>query len=341
MCTSLKACVYREPFKVSFEEIPYPKISKNEVMVKVIMAGICGSDLEIYRGKRSVKPPLVLGHEAVGVITDIGENVSGFNVGDTVVIEPNIYCGECYYCRKGRMNICERKIIYGVTRNGVFAEYVEAPSKFLWRIPENMPYEAAVLVEPLSVVLRAIRHLNILPSDNVLVLGGGPIGAMTALTLEYMNTNVVITEIVSSRVKILKEIGIRKVVNTQDPSADEVIKNYFDGDKADYVIDTVGTGRTFAQLFKWIKPGGKAIVLGLTGHKAEVEVFPLVRGELSIEGSIIYVGDYYDAIRLLRRRDFADKIVKVITHRFRLEECAKAFEVADKGEGLKVVFQMQ
>jgi len=341
VCTSLKACVYREPFKVSFEEIPYPKISKNEVMVKVIMAGICGSDLEIYRGKRSVKPPLVLGHEAVGVITDIGENVSGFNVGDTVVIEPNIYCGECYYCRKGRMNICERKIIYGVTRNGVFAEYVEAPSKFLWRIPENMPYEAAVLVEPLSVVLRAIRHLNILPSDNVLVLGGGPIGAMTALTLEYMNTNVVITEIVSSRVKILKEIGIRKVVNTQDPSADEVIKNYFDGDKADYVIDTVGTGRTFAQLFKWIKPGGKAIVLGLTGHKAEVEVFPLVRGELSIEGSIIYVGDYYDAIRLLRRRDFADKIVKVITHRFRLEECAKAFEVADKGEGLKVVFQMQ
>jgi L-iditol 2-dehydrogenase len=337
----LKACVYREPFKVSFEEIPHPKISENEAMVKVIMAGICGSDLEIYRGKRSVKPPLVLGHEAVGVITDIGENVSGFNVGDTVVIEPNIYCGECYYCRKGRMNICERKIIYGVTRNGVFAEYVEVPSKFLWRIPENMSYEAAVLVEPLSVVLQAIRHLNILPSDNVLVLGGGSIGAMTALTLEYMNINVVITEIVSSRVKILKEIGIRKVVNTQDPSADEVIKNYFDGDKADYVIDTVGTSGTFAQLFKWVKPSGKAIVLGLTGHKAEVEVFPLVRGKLSIEGSIIYVGDYYDSIRLMRRRDFADKIVKVITHRFRLEECAKAFEVADKGEGLKVVFQMQ
>lgn len=336
----MKACVYKEPFKVELEDTPPPKISDEDVLIKVIMAGICGSDLEIYRGKRSIKPPLILGHEAVGVVEELGKNVSDFNVGDVVVIEPNVYCGKCFNCRKGRMNICERKIIYGVTRNGVFADYVDVPSKFLWKVPRGITYEGAVLVEPLSVVMRAIRHLNLAPSDNVLILGGGPIGAMMALVLEYMNVNVVVTEVISSRVKVLKEMGIRGVVNIQDHDADETINRYFDGSKADYVVDTVGINATFAQLFKWIKPGGKAVVLGLIGHRAEVEVFPLVRGELAIEGSIIYLGDYYDSFRILKKPGFQDRIVKVITHKFKLEDCAKAFEVADKGEGLKVVFQV-
>ncbi|MEM0065367.1 MAG: alcohol dehydrogenase catalytic domain-containing protein [Sulfolobales archaeon] len=336
----MKACVYRGPFNVVLEEIDVPKIGSKDVLLKINLAGICGSDLEVFRGKRTVRIPLVMGHEAVGTVVEVGKDVENLRVGDTVVIEPNIYCGKCYNCRKGRMDICENKVIYGINRNGVFSEYVDVPESFAWRVPgEVSPYEA-VLVEPLSVVLRAIRRLSLSPSDNVLIIGGGPLGAITAKILQYMNVNYVVTEVIEPRISVLKQIGIERVVNASREDSHEIIKYYFDGAKADYVLDTVSNTDSFAQTFRWLKPGGKAVVLGLLSHKAEVEVFPLVRGTLSIEGSVIYLGDYVDSLRLLKRKDISRELVKVITHRFKLAECSEAFKLATSGNCLKVVFEL-
>jgi len=336
---TMKACLYRGPQNVSVEEIPIPSIGDNDVLVKIRMAGICGSDLEVYRGKRNVKIPIVMGHEAVGIVAAVGKNVKNVSVGDRVVIEPNVYCGTCYYCRKGRTDICENKIVYGITRDGVFAEYVDVPSKFVWKLPDDVDNEVAVLIEPLSCVLRALRHLNLLPSDNVLVIGGGPLGAFAGLLLQSMNVNVVLTEIADQRIEILKSLGITKVVNTLTENSDKIITEYFEGSRADYVIDTVGTKDSFAQTFKWVRPGGKVIVLGLLSHKAEVEIFPLVRGTLNIEGSVIYLGDYADAIKLVKRKSYADMLRKIITHKYKITECSKAFETASSAKGLKVIFE--
>lgn len=336
----MKACLFKEAYKVACEEVPVPKLPEDSVLVNVKIAGICGSDLEVYRGRRSVRTPIIMGHEAAGVVAEVGKNVKGFNVGDRVVIEPNVYCGNCYYCRRGRMDICENKIVYGITRDGVFAEYVDVPSKFVWKVPEGVPYEIAALADPLGVVLRAIRHINLLPSDNVLVVGGGPIGALAALTLQYMKANVVVTEVLQPRIELLKSIGIKKVVDVSKGDADDVVRQYFEGSRADYVIDAVATNESFAQSFRWVRPGGKIVVLGLLSHKAEVEVYPLVRGTLDIEGSVIYLGDYVDALRLMRREDFSRELFKIITHKFKLGECGKAFEVATSGESLKVLFEV-
>lgn len=334
----MRACLFKGPFNVGVEYINTPTIGDDDVLVKIKLAGICGSDLEIYRGKRSVKTPLVMGHEAVGIVVKVGKNVKNINVGDRVVIEPNVYCGVCYYCRTGRTNICENKIIYGVTRNGVFAEYVDVPSKFVWKLPDNVDDEVAVLTEPLSVVLRAIRHLNLLPSDNVLVIGGGPMGVLTALILQSMKINVVVTEVLSDRVELLKSLGL-KVVNASMEGFENSVVELLGDSRADYVIDTVANSNSFAQAFKFIRPGGKLIVLGLLSHKAEIEVFPLVRGALKIEGSIIYVGEYFDALRLLKRREFSDLLRKVITHKYKLDECAMALEKNSRGHGLKVLLE--
>lgn len=336
----MRACVYRGPYNVASEEVDVPKIGSRDVLVKVGLAGICGSDLEVFRGKRSVRTPLVMGHEAVGTVVEVGKDVEKLRVGDTVVIEPNVYCGKCYCCRKGRMDICENKVIYGINRNGVFSEYVDVPEAFAWKVSDGVSPYAAVLVEPLSVVLRAIRRISLSPSDNVLVIGGGPLGAITAKVLQYMNVNFVVTEVIEPRISVLREAGIERVVNVSTEESDEAIKNYFDGARADYVIDTVSSAGSFAQTFKWLRPGGKAVVLGLLSHKAEVEVFPLVRGTLSIEGSVIYLGDYVDALRLIRRKDFSQELVKVITHRFKLAECGEAFKLAAGGNCLKVVFEL-
>ncbi|MEM0014700.1 MAG: alcohol dehydrogenase catalytic domain-containing protein [Zestosphaera sp.] len=336
----MKACLFKEAYKVASEEVPTPKLADDSVLVNVKVAGICGSDLEVYRGRRNVRTPIIMGHEAAGVVAEVGRNVKGFSVGDRVVIEPNVYCGNCYYCRKGRMDICENKIVYGITRDGVFAEYVDVPSKFAWKIPDGVPYEVAVLADPLGVVLRALRHTSLLPSDNVLVVGGGPIGALTALTLQYMSVNVVVTEVVQPRIELLKDIGVRKVVDVSKSDADDAVKHYFEGSKADYVIDAVATNESFAQAFRWLRPGGKIVVLGLLSHRAEVEVYPLVRGTLNVEGSVIYLGDYIDALRLMRREDFSRELLKLITHKFKLDECGKAFEVAASGKSLKVLFEV-
>ncbi|MEM3132467.1 MAG: alcohol dehydrogenase catalytic domain-containing protein [Sulfolobales archaeon] len=336
----MKACVYRGPFNVVVEELNAPKIGGRDVLVKINVAGICGSDLEVFRGNRNIQTPLVMGHEAVGVVVEVGRDVEHLRAGDTVVVEPNVYCGKCYYCRKGRMDICENKVIYGINRNGVFSEYVDVPEAFAWRVPNGVSPHVAVLVEPLSVVLRAIKRLSLSPSDNVLIIGGGPLGAMTAKVLQYMNVNFVVTEVIEPRVSMLKEIGIGKVVNASREDSDETIKYYFDGAKADYVLDTVSNTSSFMQTFKWLRPGGKAVILGLLSHKAEVEVFPLVRGTLSLEGSVIYLGDYIDSLRLVRREDFSQELVKVITHRFKLAECGEAFKLATSGNCLKVVFEL-
>jgi len=335
----VKACLFIGPYNLRVDDVARPRISDNDVLVKVSLAGICGSDLEIYRGRRQVKTPIVLGHEAVGVVEEVGKNVEGVSVGDRVVIEPNIYCGRCYYCRRGLMNICENKIIYGVTRNGVFAEYVDVPSKFVWKVPNHVPDDVAVLIEPLSVVLRAVRHLNLLPSDSVLVIGGGSIGALTALLLQYMRVNVVVTDVLPTRIKLLKDVGINEAVNIHEEKADEVLKGLLGDKYADYVIDTVGTSSSFTQVFKYVRPGGRVVALGLMSHKAEIDPFQLVRNTLRIEGSLIYIGDYYDAIKLVSRADFADMLRRVVTHRFSLEECGEAFKVAESGEGLKVALK--
>lgn len=338
----MKGCVLKNPYQINVEELPMPKISENEVLVNVKIAGICGSDLEVYRGKRNVKTPIVLGHEAVGTVVEVGENVKDVNVGDEVVIEPNIFCGVCPKCRKGRTDICENKVIYGITRNGVIAEYVDVPGKFIWEIPGNIPLEDAVLIEPLSCILRAFRHFKrtVLPSDNVLIIGGGPLGAIAAIIFQHMDINVVIQEILPARIELLQKIGIEKIVDVSKENANENMKMYLRDSKVDFVLDTVGNAGSFSQAFKWIKPGGEMVVMGLLGLKAEVEVYNLVRETLKIKGSVIYIGDYIDAMRLIRKTSLMQKLRKVITHRYKLDECDKAFETAAQGKGIKVTIEI-
>src|SRR6185369_15447974 len=178
----MKALVLKEYKKFSFEEAPKPEVRPDEVLVRVKACGICGSDVHGMDGSTGRRrPPIIMGHEASGVIADTGKSVSGWKAGDRVTFDSTIYCGECEYCREGLINLCDRRRVLGVScedyrQHGAFAEYVAIPPRILYRVPEGLPYEHAAMVEPFAIALHAIRRSPPALNDTVVVVGAGMIG---------------------------------------------------------------------------------------------------------------------------------------------------------------------
>ena len=334
----MKAALFRGPGSIEIGDVPTPSTGPGEVLVEVKVAGICGSDLEIYRGRRFVKAPLILGHEAAGIVSKVGEGAKDIEIGDRVVIEPNFGCGNCAYCRTGHSNICPNKISLGVNADGVFAEFVKVPRNYLWKIPEGMGFDEAALIEPLAVVLHAMRAVNILPGDNVLTIGGGPIGALATLALQSMSANVAIQEASRSRIDLLRRIGLKKVLGVSAGELEGLIENFFDGERADVVIDTVGVEASMAQAFKAVRPGGKILVVGLGAMEAKILLQQMVRQEIELIGSIIYVDNFREALKIVRKGIIPIK--GLITHRFPLTKIQQGFEVSLRQEGLKVLIDL-
>lgn len=317
------------------EELETPRLEHGEVLIMNKAFGICGSDIEIYQGHRVVRTPLVMGHEATGVVVDVEKSVSSLSIGDHVVIEPNFFCGKCPHCRVGRTNLCSNKIVLGVNYDGAFAEYVKVPEMYAWKLPTNLDFVKATLIEPLSVVVHALKDLSVMPGDNVLIIGGGPIGALAAQLLREISANVVIQEALPTRRAILEKMGLQ-VVGTSDEE-EKKINDLFNGKGADLAIDAAGNRTTVIQALKMVKPGGTLVIVGLTETKAELPVHQVVRREINIRGSIIYTGEFAKAIELMRKK--ADLFSKVITHIFSLSHFKEALEIAVERKCLKAVIK--
>src|SRR3990172_11217285 len=170
--------VFKAPNRLDVEDYPLRKLGQNEVLVKVHTCGVCGTDFHIYDGKATSKPPIIIGHEFSGIVADYSESKEKFNVGDKVVINPNICCGYCDYCRTGRVNFCENHEALGVTLNGGFAEYSIVPSSQVYHIPTDFDLSFAAFAEPLSCCLRGVEHASIKYGDAVIIVGGGTIGLL-------------------------------------------------------------------------------------------------------------------------------------------------------------------
>ena len=330
----MKAVLYKGPEVVEVDEVESPSIGSDDVLVRVKAAGICGSDLETYKGKRTVKIPIIIGHEASGDVVEVGSHVSKVAVKDRVTIEPNMGCGRCVYCMTGKSNICPNKISLGINAEGVFAEYVKVPENYVWKIPKDMSYHDAALVEPLAVSVHALKKMEIMAGDNALVIGGGPIGALAALILQSLHANVALQEPVPSRMRILRDLGL-KVWGTSPSDIEDLMGTCFAGEKASVIIDAVGIEASLSQALRVVKPGGRIILIGFGAPEGKINLPQIVRQEIEIRGSIIYVADFPKAIKFIH-----DGIVpasKIVTHKFSLNDIQKGFDVALRGEGLKVL----
>ena len=242
--------VMTNPGEIIFREVPVPEVKENQVLVKIMNIGVCGSDIHVYHGKHPfTKYPVTQGHEVSGEITELGKNVTEFHVGQKVTIEPQVYCGHCYPCRHGKYNLCENLKVMGFQTTGTASEYFAVDASKVTPIPEDMSYEEGAMIEPLAVAVHGVKQMGDVAGMNIAVLGAGPIGNLVAQTAKGMGAaKVMITDISDLRLAKAKECGIDVCVNTKNKDFGEAMIEAFGPDKADVIYDCAGNNITMGHL---------------------------------------------------------------------------------------------
>ena len=302
----MKAQIVKAPYEMEYTEVPVPEISDDEVLIKVKVCGICGADTSIYTGKYAKdKLPLITGHEFWGEIAEVGKNAKGLKVGDRVAVDICITCGTCYFCRHGDGLLCETFTQLGIHTDGGFAEYVKAPWKNCYHLPDDMDDYTAAFVEPLTAVVHASQRMNAPIASSVAVIGCG-LGLLHAQVAKARGCAPVIvigTDADENRFKIAKEMGADYVINASQTDPVEEVMKITGGIGVDNVIEAVGNPRTYEQAFKMLRRGGKLEAFGICAEDAaaQLEPYQFVLGEKKVSGSCAGIGNNWaEAITLLQ-----------------------------------------
>jgi threonine dehydrogenase-like Zn-dependent dehydrogenase len=307
--------------QVKLEQVNVPKITKNDqILIEVKACGICGTDLKIIDGGHPANNNTILGHEFVGTIREKGKNVKDLEIGDNVVVDPNEKCGYCINCRRGLSNLCEYMALgttFGIFQNGGFAKYCVIPRSAVFKLPKNINLKAAALIEPLSCAVHCHNMADVKESDNVVIIGAGPMGLIIeSVVRKHPIKKLISIEIDDWRRNKAKEIGAGYSINPESQDVEEEIEIITNGEKADVIIDAVGIADTFEMAQKIWAPGAKLICFG-QDFRAVAKIKPndIVRYQRKIIGSYIgYAKDFLDAIELINNKviDIDKLITKII-----------------------------
>ncbi len=333
----IKAVSLVEPLKLQIIETPVPVPQKDELLIKVAYAGICGSDVHIRHGKNSrVQYPLVMGHEFSGEIVKIGAKVTGWQTGDRVVVNPLISCGICDACTRGHWHVCKKLGLTGIDVDGAFAEYVTIHSSQAIKVPAGVPLDIAALAEPLAVGVHAVDRGRIRLGDNVAILGGGPIGLMVALAAKLAGARrIIVIEVSDFRLSMIKQLGFT-AIDAKNGDARQAVLEYTGGNGADVVFEAAATPVTSAQMTGMLRIRGTAVMVGVHRQLVGIDMQDVNLRELTILGTRVYESaNFVAAVELLPS---IAELGKLATHRLRLEEIDAAFAATESGQdSLKVL----
>ncbi|MBY9012545.1 MAG: alcohol dehydrogenase catalytic domain-containing protein [Candidatus Lokiarchaeota archaeon] len=306
---------------IKLEEVDHPYITKSDhVLVEIKACGICGTDLKILEGGHPANDNTILGHEFTGIVRDIGESVQDLDIGDKVVADPNEKCGYCTNCRKGLSSLCEYMAsgtTFGIFQDGGFAKFCVLPRSTLFKLPENVDLTAAALIEPLSCAVHCHNLADVKESDNVAIIGAGPMGLIIESVIRmHPIKRLICIEIDDWRGKKAIELGADYFINPETQDVKNEIMRLTNDQGVDVIIDAVGISQTFEMATKIWAPGARLICFG-QDYNAEARIKPndIVRYQRKILGSYIgYAADFLDAIELIASKKIdADKLItKVI-----------------------------
>ena len=318
-----------KPERVILEEVEIPSVRENEVLIKVKYCGICGSDIHSYKGKHPfVHPPIVLGHEFSGIISQTGKKVKNFHKEERVSVEPNIVCGKCYNCLHGRYNICNYlKVIGCVGYNGAFAQYIAVPQNKVIKLPREISFEEGALIEPTAVAVHAVRKSKQKIGDKVLILGAGPIGLLIMQVAKVSGAGeIIITDLLDYRLKKAKELGADKIVNSVSRDLVEFIRETYGENGIDLIYECVGREETLSEAIQIARKGTKIMIVGVPEENPRVNLAYIGDRELELIGSLMYIrDDFEEAIDLIQKKKI--QVQPLITHSFKLKDIKKAFEL--------------
>ncbi len=302
----MKALIYTKPYSFEYSDFPDPEAGDDDVLIRVKACGICGSDVHGFTGKTGRRiPPLIMGHEAAGIVEGLGKNVSGFKKGDRVCFDSTVYCNKCEACLAGHINRCDKRQVLGVSvpafkRHGAFAEYVSVPSWIVSKIPDELSFVHAALLEPASIGTHAANRAPISNEDTVVVIGAGTIGLFILQAARLRGAaKVIAVDINEFRLDLAKKLGADKLINPLKSNLSEAVLQETEGKGANVTLEAVGYAKTFADAVAITRMGGYVVAVGNLEKNAKFDLQQLIARELTFTGSYASSGEFRDCIELV------------------------------------------
>jgi threonine 3-dehydrogenase len=339
--TMMKALVKREAGKgIWMEQVPVPTPGPNEVLIRLEKTAICGTDLHIYLwdewSQRTIKPGLVIGHEFVGRIVDLGPGVTGYKVGQRVSAEGHIVCGHCRNCRAGRQHLCPNTIGIGVNRDGAFAEFIVMPASNLWPIPDQIPSELAAFFDPYGNAAHCALEFDVVGED-VLITGAGPIGIMAVSIARFVGArHIVITDVNDYRLELARQMGATRAINVTRESLDDTMKSLGMQEGFDVGLEMSGNASAFRELIRTMHHGGSVALLGIPPGETAIDWNQVIFKGLTLKG--IYGREMFETwYKMASLLQSGLKLAPIITHHFAVQEFKQGFETMGSGKSGKVI----
>ncbi len=337
----MKAAVFygsNQPLKI--EDVEKPKAGQGEIVMKVAACGICHTDLHYIDSGVSTfkKPPLILGHEASGIVDEIGEGVTEFKGGERVLLPAVLSCGTCVFCRTGRENICERMVMFGNNVDGSYAEYVKAPAKDTFLLPEEIPLEeGAIIADATTTPYHAVVNRGkVKPGDKVVVFGCGGVGLNTVQIAAMLGAYCVAIDIVDEKLEYAKKLGAAETLNPKEVErVDKAVRKLTKGG-ADVAFEVIGNPTTMETAFASLRTGGRLVAVGYSDKSMNLNLGRIMYREMEVVGSLgCRPVDYPRVIELARTGKI--KVKELVTRKFPLDKINDAFDLLRKGEGIRSV----
>jgi L-iditol 2-dehydrogenase len=334
----MKALLLSEYSKLDVTtEMPRPVPGPGELLISIAACGICGSDVHGYDGSSGRRiPPLVMGHEAAGIVAEVGDGVRQFAVGDRVTFDSTVYCGECEYCLSGDANLCDNRQVVGVScgdyrRHGAFAEYVVVPERIVYRLPDELAFAEAAMLEAVSVGLHAVREAGLRGGETALVIGSGMIGLLTLQAARAGGcSRVFVADIDPSRLALASEMGASEVLHASGAALTAEIQRLTGGKGVDVVFEAVGRNETVAGAIDSVRKGGTVVLIGNITPEVKLPLQKVVSRQIRLQGTAASSGEYPQAIELMRTG--AIRVGPLITAVAPLEDGPQWFERLHRGE---------